>query len=353
MTIRQELDNFIDQLPNIPVSKRYWLIRTQSGSLYETFRETGFVALEHMDAPLSMLSAAKTAAADDELALRKAIRKQVIDEQKKKIDDTDEVDLRKSTLIANQIYKFTFEIKRGDIVIIPSYGSDLISFGEVSESHIASFTPEELRGLDTDAILKKRVKWLKDIPRIDLDPYLYKMFTAHQALNDVGNYADIIERSLKDFFILDNEAHLIINVQEEHEISAVDLFTLGTDLLILIDRFSGEYDLGISSRDLQVSVSLNSPGKIDLKSRVKKTTFVAGIILAVFGGGYKSEYVGNLSTDGIPGLIKAIDSFRDHEQQRVMKEKIFDTYKNKLIIKDPEDMNKLLKQFSENKDLPK
>lgn len=356
MTLNDELDLIIDEVESIPAEKKYWLIRTQSGSLYETFRDNNIVALEHTEVSLSYLIESYKAAAGDDILLRKYIRKKVVDVYEKKLAESDKeegVDLRKSSLIANQIYKFAFEIKKGDVVIIPSSNSDLISFGEIQESHIGDFSPEELRRIDTDAILKKRIRWIKDTPRRDLDPYLYRMFTAHQAVIDVGGYAEIIERSLRDFFILDDEAHVIINVQTEEEIPAAALFGLGTDLLYLIDKFASDYNLDINSKDLQVSISLNSPGKIDLKSRFKKVTLVAGLILAAFGGGYKNKYVGDLTTDGVPGLIKAIDQFRDHEQQRDMRDKIFETYKDSLKVKDAEDMNKLIKQFSDNKDTPK
>lgn len=356
MTISQELDLFVENLPKIPVSKRYWLIRTQSGSLYETFVVNKFIALDHNEVSISQLAEFSNNSAGDDLLLRKYIRNKVYEVHTNRLEEKgifEELDTRKSTLISNQIFKFVYEIKKGDIVIIPSSNSDVISFGEVTESNIAEFSSEELRRSGTDAILKKRVHWIKDIARRNLDPYLYKMFTAHQALIDVGPYADIIERSLKDFFILDEEAHLIINVESEEEIPAPDLFGLGSSLLDLIDRFSKEYDLGISSKDLQVSISLNSPGKIDLKSRIKKTTLVSGLILAIFGGGYEDKDGTKFKTEGLPGLIRAISDFRDKEQQIEMRESIFGTYKDSLKVKNPDEMNKLMKQFSNNKDLPK
>lgn len=355
MNFNQQLDNLVDEVEKIPATKRYWVIRTQSGSLYETFRENGIVALEHTELPLSLLDGFIKEASGDEIKLRKLIRHRVIEEHQKKLpnNDSESLDTRRSSLIANQIFKFVFEIKKGDIVIIPSYNSDLVTFGEIQESFIGEFSTEELRRIDTDAVLKKRIKWVKDILRRDLDPFLYRMFTSHQALIDVGGYAEIIERSLRDFFILDDEAHLIINVQTEEEVSASDLFGLGSNLLYLIDKFAKDYNIDISSNDLQVSISLNSPGKIDLKSKIKKVTLIAGLILVAFGGGYKNEYIGDLTTEGIPGLIRAIDEFRDHEQQRDMRDKIFETYKDSLKIKDAEDMNKLIKQFSDNKDTPK
>lgn len=355
MTISEELDLLVNSIETVPSEKRYWLIRTQSGSLYETFRENGIVAIEHNEVPLSLLGQFKKDFGEDLIKLSSAIRNKVRSVHESLIpnDSAEELNVRKAGLISSQIFKFAFDIKKGDTVIIPSYNSDIVSFGIVTEGYIGNFAPEELRKIETDAILKRRVKWIKDIKRIDLDPFLYRMFTAHQAVNEVGSYADIIERSLKDFFILDNEAHLIINVQTEKEIPAPDLFGMGSEILRLVDSFAAMYQLDISSRDLHVTVTLNSPGKIDLKSKIKRTTIVTGLILAVFGGGYETKDGTSFKSPGVPGLIKAIDDFRTHEQERNMKQQVFDTYKDSLQIKQPEDMIKLLKQFSDNKDVAK
>lgn len=355
MTISEELDLLVNSVETVPTEKRYWLIRTQSGSLYETFRENGIVAIEHNEVPLSLLSQFKKDFGEDLIKLAAAIRNKVrsVHESLLPNDSAEELNVRKAGLISSQIFKFAFDIKKGDTVVIPSYNSDIVSFGIVTENYIGNFAPEELRKIETDAILKRRVKWIKDIKRIDLDPFLYRMFTAHQAVNEVGSYADIIERSLKDFFILDNEAHLIINVQTENEIPAPDLFGMGSEILRLVDAFAAMYQLDISSRDLHVTVTLNSPGKIDLKSKIKKTTIVTGLILAAFGGGYETKDGASIKSPGLPGLIKAIDEFRTHEQERGMKQQVFDTYKDSLQVKQPDDMIKLLKQFSENKDVSK
>lgn len=355
MTISEELEFLVNSIESVPTEKRYWLVRTQSGSLYETFRENGIVAIEHNEVPLSLLGQFKSDFGDDFIKILSAIRHKVRSVHESLIpnDSAEELNLRKAGLISSQIFKFAFDIKKGDTVIIPSYNSDIVSFGIVTEGYIGNFAPEEIRKIETDAILKRRVKWIKDIKRRDLDPYLYRMFTAHQAVNEVGSYADIIERSLKDFFVLDNEAHLIINVETENEIPASDLFGMGSEILRLVDSFAKMYDLNISSRDLHVTVTLNSPGKIDLKSKIKRTTIVTGLILSVFGGGYETKEGTSFKSPGLPGLIQAIDNFRTHEQEREMKQLVFDTYKDSLQIKHPEDMIKLLKQFSDNKDISK
>lgn len=354
MTLSEELDLLVNLAETIPADKRYWLIRTQSGSLYEPFIENGFIAIEHNEVSLSFLNETKTEFKDDNIKLQAAIKNKVHAVHESILTD-EELNIRRASLIASQIFKFVFEMKKGDTVVIPSYNSDIVSFGLVTENILANFAPEELRKINqsTDAILKRRVRWIKDLRRIDLDPYLYRMFQAHQAVNEVSGYADVIERSLKDLFILDDEAHLIINVQTEKEVPAADLFGLGSEILFLIDAFAAKYGINVSSKDLNVTITLNSPGKIDLKSKIKRVTFLAGLILAVFGGGYETKDGTKIETPGVPGLLRAIDEFRAHEQERAMKQQIFDTYKDSLHIKQPDDMVKLLKQFSDNKDVPK
>lgn len=253
MTLDQELDLFVEGLPKIESSKRYWLIRTQSGDLYETFRENNFVAIEHKEIPLSRLHEIKEEAKLDYFYLQNLIRDEVkkhytpSEEELELLDKEQPSMPKRSGLIANQIYRFVWEMKVGDLVIIPSTNSDVISFGEVVENHLGDFTPDEIRKMDLAYILKRRIKWIHDVARAEVDPYLYKLFFSHQAVNDVSKYADIIERSIGNFFILDEEAHVIIEVQASHKIAAKDLFGLGYDVLKLVDEFAEYANVNVSS----------------------------------------------------------------------------------------------------------
>lgn len=355
MTLDEEIDFLLENIDTIPDRKNYWMIRTQSGTLYDTFRENGIIGLEHSEVPLSLFQELRNKYPEDNGKIQTAIRKHVrnVHESRLDVDSEEELNVRKAGLIASQIFKFVFEIKKGDTVIIPSYNSDVVSFGIVTEQYLGSFNPEELRKIGDDQILRRRAKWIKDLRRSELDPFLYKMFTAHHALVEVGAYAEVIERSLKDIFVLDNEAHFVVNVQKETEIPARDLFGLGYEILRLVDDFAEFTGLNISSKDLNVTVNINSQGKFDLKSSVKKTTVVSAILLAAFGGGYTSKSGDSLSTPGIPGIIKAIDDFMTHQQDREIRQALFIEYKDSLEIKNPEDLIKLFKQFSDNKDLSK
>lgn len=355
MTIAEELDLFVKLIQNISENKNYWLIRTQSGFLYDTFRNNGYIALEHNEVSLSFLDEKKKEFGDDFTKRYESIREHVrqVHKQQQNLVSDEDINTRKASVVASQISKFTYDIKKDDLVIIPSDNLEVISFGVIAEGYIAEFTEDEKQRIKDPYILKKRVNWIKDIKKRNIDPYLYKMFSAHQAICNVRAYAEIIERSMSDIFVLDDEAHYIINTMSTDDIPAKDLFGLGSDILCLIDDFAKEFNLDIKSSDLQVTININSPGKIDLKSKIRKTTIVVGLILFVCGGGYKTAEGTEISTKGIPAVLKAISDFLNENQERAMKQQIFDQYKDSLDIQQPEDMINLLKQVSENKDLSK
>lgn len=355
MNYNDVLDNIVDNIIEVPASKKYWLIRTQSGSLYETFIENNFVGIDHREISLSTLTALKQNHAGNNSDFLDSIKNSVRKHYLSKEDEEFEISTQRIGLISGQIYKFYELVKKGDVVIIPSTNSETVSFGLITESNIANFTEEESRKFDASTqFLNKRVEWLTDFQRKSLDPNIFKMFTAHHAISDVSKYADIIERSLHDFFVLDHKAHLIINVQQRYDIRAKDLFGVGYAFLHMVDSFATELNIsGVDSEDLQVTVNLNSPGKIDLKSTVKKTTVFAGMILAICGGGYVASDGSSLKTDGIRSLIEAISEYQNEKQDRDLQMEIFKTYKDSLNIKRPEDMIRLLKQVDKNQDLAK
>ena len=53
------------------------MVRTQGGILYETFRENGFVALDHNEVPLSVLTGLRKKLGTDQKILLAAIRNEV------------------------------------------------------------------------------------------------------------------------------------------------------------------------------------------------------------------------------------------------------------------------------------
>jgi hypothetical protein len=352
MTITEELKLILDHIPNISPDKKYWLIRTQGGILYDIFINNKIVAIEHnLITNTRLKEIQKNSGVNVELlsnSIKEEVRKSL-----RRIDPSEEIVERDVTLKSNQITRFAFEIKKGDVVIIPSKDSDYISLGVVTSNDYFSETINVYNESPITFDLLRRVKWEVTVPRYKLDPNLYRLFTSHQTIVNADFYAESIERTLNDLYVLNDDAHIILEVQQEGDIPAKDLFGLGYELLQLVDEYAKFAGLEISSNDLAVQVNLNSPGKIDYKSKIKSTTVIMGLILLVAGGGYEDKQGNKLKTDGLPGIVKSISKFLSDQDDREMKKELFTKYKDSLHIKNPDDLNKALKQFSDNKDLPK
>lgn len=340
-SIHQDVNELLSFIQKISESKRYWLIRTQSGEYYSTFKENGFVGIDHSRITLQEIEKFKRR--------NKGFRKGI----SQSIKDLAEVRYPEDNvgLIAGQITKFVLDVSKGDIVIIPSTHSDFISFGEVIGENVFEASKSELSKTQCDFVLRRNVKWIKSVSKYSLDPYLFRMLQAHQAINDITKYAEIIERSLNDFYYLNNEANFVLEVQQENDIPAVDLFGLGYELLKEVQGFIEYANITeLSINDVDVKLNINSKGKIQFRSPSTKTIALTAIIfICVVGGGFEW---GNFKL-GTPGLIKGIRDYLNEKHDRDSQNTILKKYSDSLNIKTPDDAVKVLKQFSTNKDNPK
>jgi restriction system protein len=351
MTLDQELDKIVENLPEINPHKSYWLVRTESGEFYDDFVKNKYIAIEPGALNLDAFRKIERATAGNDEQLIRQI-KQFIKERTVGTNDPDANEKRSISLKANQIVKF-YSLNKGDIILIPSKNSNYVSIGEIIELGISNFSESEILEIECPYELRRRVKWLKEIPRYKLDVNLYMVFASHQTITDLYKYANVIERSVNDFYILFDSAHLILNVNTETGISANSLFRFGSMLMDMLDEFAEYAEVDVSSEYLELQINLNSPGTLDLKAKIKKTTLILGVLTFLGGGGYEDKAGRKFKTDGVPGIIRAVSDYLNQRQNREMKDKLFAKYSDSLNVKSPDDLNKLMKQFSENKDLPK
>lgn len=256
-------------------------------------------------------------------------------------------------MVSGQLLRFIYEVKKGDIVVIPSENSAHVAMGVVEDTSLMEITDTLIHRTKCSYTKRKAVKWLKTFSRHNLDPYLYKVLQAHQAINDISKYSTIIERSLGDFYLLKDETNLIVNVKRRTNIKANDLLFFGSDLLRLADDFIKDNNLDLDISDVEIKINVNSEGKAQFLSKSGKVVVVLGLlIIGINGGGLKVNYGGfnlDLSTDG---LIQKVSDYIDGYHNRTMIEEIMKN-KDSLEVKNPDDLIKMVKQFSENKDLPK
>jgi restriction system protein len=155
-------------LADVPVThiketQKYWLVRTQSGEFYDEFYHDNFIGIGWDLLTLEDFS-------NDE--------EQILDKIKTAFPEE-----KQPGRILSQIKRFIFDIKPGDIVLIPSHSSFYISFGRVeSDLYLDEVGDNDIFEERCLFQKRKKVTWLKTVRRDGLDPYLYKLLNSHHTI---------------------------------------------------------------------------------------------------------------------------------------------------------------------------
>jgi restriction system protein len=315
----------------IKETQNYWLVRTQSGEYYDEFFHDNFIGigwdkLQPKDA------------SDDESILIKILE--------------EFPDEKQPGRILSQIKRFIFDLKIGDIVIIPSQTSSVLSFGRIeSDVYIKEVDEIDVFMGACSFQKRKKVSWIKTIRRDELDPYLYKLLNSHHTISNATPYAEYIDRTIHSFYVKGTSAHLILNVQKRGQISAIDLVQLlrnTLDLVPIVSELTGEE---FSADDLDIKLTVNSPGIIEIIAYMTPVLVLGiGILLHYIVGGElkgsasytKSE--GRLEVESSSeGLIEKILKIKVHKDNNYIRE-LEITQKlalEKLNVKLPEELKKL------------
>ena len=103
------LDALLDfDFKQIPTSTRFWMIRTKKGYFYNEFLSKSFVALAWNNITSSSNFNDIDSLADDILL--------------------NYPEIQRPRLVINKCKSFINEVKKGDIIVIPSKGSSLVAF---------------------------------------------------------------------------------------------------------------------------------------------------------------------------------------------------------------------------------
>ena len=274
--------NFLNKLgiDFINSSRNYWFVRTKGGLYFDDFYFENYIGIEWDDIIDTNISSV-----DD-------LTKMVIEKYP---------DENKSTHVANQIYKFIHEFKKGDIVIIPNKNSKILVFGEILEDDIyihdqANVSPIEYMFMSDEEveslvpILRKRrkIKWLKSIDRDALDPYLQTFIYAHNTIVDLNPYSDYIDRTLTTFYIKGDDAYFTYRVNKASNIlfdDLANLFIFNKEIIRFINKYCE--DFLINYGDLICKINVQSKGPVQLKGTIKKMLVFGLISMTICGGSVK------------------------------------------------------------------
>lgn len=326
MDLKEEIYNLMRKknlIPNIVDSNRkYWFIRTQGGSYFDEFFLDGFVAIGHEDVPC-------------------------VPEEKRTDDLIDKIKINhpQATRILNQVYKFCKEIKKGDVVIIPSASSASFAFGYIEDDTFfeVNISNEDIDEDKCTFTRRRKINWIRGIPKSRVDPKLYTFFRNQQTLSCVDEYSEFIERALNPFYIKNDIAHLTLSVETSESPNAIDIPLYMQGLLIRANEIADELKLNQESKNIRSRINVQSAGIIELLGDPVFIGVLALLIIGLFGGKItfkqdKEKTEMEASTDGLIGAILKI--WNKYSEKDFISVENMKKTQQRLEIKDPRETQK-------------
>lgn len=338
-------------IPEVPSTRRYWLIRTERGKFYRDFKENGYVALgwDHFTNLDDLKSAALASQVKEKLT---GIFKKVYPDEKR------------PGLAINQMIKFVTDIDIDDVVIIPSANSNEISIGIVTSApytespgfnNTSCLDIEKPEYEECRFIKRIRVKWLTQIKKTNVDLRLSKLLNARNTITQADIYSHFIDRSIYALYYKNGKVHLTLHVEKKEDIT-VDEFA---ELLSSITGLVNAYDNLVEHKTLAIKSRVESPGPLEFIGDPVSIALIAAVIGYLKYGGklsFKIPFLDisfSLKTDGELGMeLKKVQEENRHQEAMIAEsnrhqeemakleaEKLKRSLK-RLKIKPPKDLNK-------------
>ncbi len=308
-------------IPIINSERRYWLVRTKGGIYFNDFYLNDYIAIGwNLLTDVNIMNESTRETLVDEL--KKLYSKKGTKEEREE-DEEEDREVKKTGnygLIATQLIRFASELKKGDIVIIPSQKSNNIAFGEIidDEIFIESINEEDLEETQCPFVKRRKVKWLKRQKKNEIDIYLYRLLNSHHTITDANEYANIIDRTLSSFYIKNNLAHFTMQVGIKEGIKIKQLSNLINNNIAIIDEFNNFSNTDIDVDGVDVKINLHSPGPVEIQGVMTAVLIIGITTIAICGGTLKfnRKNDGESTETGLEiksdGLIEKIIKFMDH-----------------------------------------
>lgn len=259
------VDELVQKVSEIPVKTSYWFVRTDDGKYFDTFYKNGFIGIGWNNITLEEI---KNEISSDKLR-NKIIKSENFDEINPKTKG-------KVTTILNKLEHFV-NLKRGDVVIIPSRHSSRLAFGIVD----SDFTEVDIsKSHECDFYKRRKINWVAVKNMQQLDPHFYKMKISRHTISKIDDYSVFVDNVINSLYRKNNYTHFVIDITSENDINVIPLVNLIQNIQFLIEEINKEFLLGEEIDKNSIRLNLQSPGKIEFKLPVGKSLIILATILS-------------------------------------------------------------------------
>lgn len=332
-----DINNLLDSVNIKVINKdtRFWLVRTQGGLFYDEFVQTDFIAIAWNYLDKKKLDNDKS---------EKDIKRTV-----KKLEDKYENVMKRQGRITkgqgrrayNKSERFINELKVGDIVMIPSCQSTLITFAKVGGYfEIDDFDFEKEMEVMSDIIpgvtltqncpykKRRKIEVLKTVNSRTMNPNLFKALVSYHGLSNIDDFGEFILSSIYDSYYHNKKINCVFNLKQKNGIDAIELSNF-------IYNFSSLFKIDNQNTMVNAKLNLNSPGEVVIEIVNNTGTNIIDFINTnkfwiIFG--WLSITGGSLGPVKFEGILNYLFKFRETqlEQEKLNLEKdkfLFEKYK--------------------------
>ena len=264
----------LNKVENFNADRKYWLVRTDYGRNFDDFYIGEYIAIGWDYLTL------------DEL---KSKGKSELKEKIAKFDNLDasiSKQKRKITLAYNKIETF-LNLKKGDIIVVPSRNSSRLAFGEITDDSAYEDSDE----LESGSYFKRRkIKWIDKKGIQELDPNLRQLKSNQHSISSIDRLAPYIDKVVGNLFKKGDKTHYVLNFQTYDDINFRDLNALMADIDKLVIKINDQFNFNEDVEDFFVKINLQSPGTMELiKTNAGKSLAILAFCLSVISCGGNIE----------------------------------------------------------------
>ncbi|GGI64706.1 hypothetical protein ACFQOY_13865 [Enterococcus alcedinis] len=348
MNTTTHLDEIFFNTLSIPDNTQYWLCRADGGKYYEDFHRNNFIAVENDGINIDLLHDIEAKYQDtDEEEKSKLILSSyktayvssqfyldVLNElNKEKPDEFDKNVTRyktKASITATRNFNFVYNMKIGDFVIVPGIRSQQYLIGiivsEEFDSDIDRLT--EAVTLLCPSSFKRKVHWIREIPKITLPNSLSWGLHAQKTIYDITAHAEDINKLVATSYIYNDKFYHQLLVNTPDPITSYQWFQFQRAIFEVAED---------KSKEIFIKTNVQSPGVIEFVTNPDNLPIILVGIGVLFGDVDTSAIGINVKFKGL------IPFFLPSERAKRIAQKI----EQKLIAKKSEAQLKNVEQLAE------
>ena len=249
--------SILENVKIVSQEKGYWFVRTDSGRYFNDYTDNNYIAIGWNEITTKDLRQMTESGNE--------IKSKISESQESDDAEISQRQLKaRTTGIFTKILRFK-NLKRGDLVIVPSSSSMTLAFGIIQDEDI--YTETDKATLLRCPFEKRRVvKWVESKPLAKLDPIFYQIIKSRHSICDIKKYDSYIDNVTETLYIKDDYTHFVININTEDAIELDKLLLLINTINTLNKEINTKLTLPSESNEILIRLNLQSPGRIELKS---------------------------------------------------------------------------------------